>query len=464
MPVASQKRWFYAGGLLAGAVIAAGSFFAVNTLHSSPAVEHGKASSSPDASAKSKVETVQPTQGGITRKTSQPGSAHSYESADLYAKVSGFLKTQLVDIGARVKKGDLLAEIDVPELVKEVESAQASHQQALAEVAQAQARVESAVADHQAALSRVAQAKADAERYDAEVAFGQSQYDRMKELHELKGVEERLVDEKLFQLQAAQANKRAAVSAVSAFEQQGAAASSRINLAKADSKVAEAKARVAEAQLDRAKVMVAYTRILSPYDGVVTTRNYHVGAFVRSAEQGGQVPILAVDRTDLMRVKVRIPEREIPHIQPGDRVAVRFDALPGKEFSGPVARIAESEDPATRTMLAEIDLENPNRQIRDHMYGRVDITLDQAVQGVTVPSACLVGDAADGQGQVFIVEGGRAKLRKVKLGRDTGAIVEVLSGLSTSDAVIIRPAGGLADGAEVVSNMPPGQAAAIAQK
>jgi RND family efflux transporter MFP subunit len=434
-------------------------------LYSSPATgAHATEVSVQKASDAVRVETVAPTKGGLKRHSSQPGTAHSFESADLFAKVSGFLKTQHVDIGSRVKKGDRLAEIDVPELVKDVEAATASHQQTLAEFAQAEARVESAIADQKAAQSRVAQAKADAERHLAGVQYSQKQYDRIKELNELKGIEDRLVDEKLFQLQSSQADERAAQSAVLAFEQQAIAAQSRVNLAKADLEVAKAKSRVAESQLERAKVMAAYTQVVSPYDGVVTARNFHPGAFVRSPEQGGQVPLLSVDRTDLIRVKVRIPEREILFIQPGDQVTIRFDALPGKDFSAPVARIAESEDAATRTMLAEVDLPNPDRLIRDHMYGRVEITLDEALEGVTIPSACLVGDAAAGQGQVYVVENGRARLRKVQLGRDTGVQVEVLTGLSTSDSVILRPAGGLAEGAEVVFSQVAAAVPAIAHK
>jgi HlyD family secretion protein len=450
MARAKHAHWWYLGGLMVLAGVVAGGFLGARALHHGPAA-HAAELAVPPASTAIRVESVSPAKGGLLRRTSQPGSAHSFQSADLYAKVSGFLKEQHVDIGSQVKKGDLLAELDVPELVKDVEAANAAQLQALAEVAQAAARVDSAIADQKASQSRVTQAKSDAERYQAEVKFAQRQYDRLKELYELKGIEERLVDEKHFQLQAALANQRAAESAVGAFEQQAAAAESRVRLARADTEVAKAKAKVAESQQERAKVMLAYTKITSPYDGVITSRNYHPGAFVRSPEQGGQVPVLSVDRTDLMRVQVRIPEREVPYIQPGDKVVIRFDALPGHEFSVPVARIAESEDPATRTMLAEIDVANPERRIRDHMYGRVEITLDDAQAGVTVPSACLVGDVASGEGQVFVVENGQARLRKVRIGRDTGAQVEILSGVGADERVVLRPPAGLADGAEVAA-------------
>jgi RND family efflux transporter MFP subunit len=464
MPASRRYSWLFCGVLLSLLALTGAGYVGAKRFFPSPVAVVHAAEPASTKSAAVHVETASPTKGGLVRRTSQPGSAHSFESADLYAKVSGFLKTLKVDIGSQVKTGDLLAEVDVPELVEDVEGATAAYQQSVAEVTQAEARVDSAVADHLAAKARVAQANADAERFDAEVAYAQKQFDRIKELSDLKGIEDRLVDEKQYQLQASQANRRAAASAVLSYEQQAVAADSRIKLAKADLLVAKAKSSVAESRVDRAKLMVLYTKVFSPYDGVVTARNYHIGSFVRSPEQGGQTPIVAVERTDLMRVKVRIPEREIPYIQPGDRVTIRFDALPGKQFTEPVARIAESEDPTTRTMLAEVDVPNPDRIIRDQMYGRVEIMLDEALHGVTIPSACLVGDSADGQGQVYVVENGRAKLRKVQIGRDTGAQVEVLSGLNTSDNVIVRPAGGLADGAEVATAAGAAPAPAVAHK
>src|SRR5262249_23851244 len=146
-----------------------------------------------------RVETVAAAKGGLAHVSSEPGSAHSFESADLFAKVSGYVEKLYVDIGSRVKRGDLLAEIDVPELTKDVESAPASYQQALAEVAQAESRIESAIADQKAAEAKVAQSKADVDRWKAEVAFSESQYERNRELFDLKAMPERVVEEKLRQ-------------------------------------------------------------------------------------------------------------------------------------------------------------------------------------------------------------------------------------------------------------------------
>jgi HlyD family secretion protein len=455
MPNFRVSRWWSLGAIIAviALVCLPLGIMRSSRLHSAPPAPEPVASPAKPEEKGLRVETILPSKGGMSRKTSQPGSAHSWESAELFSKVSGFLLKLHVDIGTHVNGGDLLAEIDVPELKEDVASAAALCEQAKAEVAQAEARVESSIADHKAAQSRVAQARAEVERFDAEVDFNQKQFDRIHELSNLKGIEQRVVDERQLQLQSAHANQRSGKSTVMAAEQQAVAAESRIALARADLQVSRAKLKVAESALARANVMASYTRIIAPYDGIITGRNFHRGAYVRSPDQGGNTSLLSLDFTDTMRVKVMIPEREVPFIQTGDKAVVRFDALPQREFVGKVARIAESEDAATRTMLAEIDLPNPEHLIRDHMYGRVEIQLEEASYGVTVSSNCLVGDVTDGQAQLFVVQDGQAKLRKVTVGRDTGIEVEVLSGLSAEESVVTRPPSGLTDGTPVAGIM-----------
>lgn len=445
------SRWWYLGAVIAVIALACLPIGMMrgNRLHSAPPTHEVASHPAKAADTVQRVEAMLPIKGGLSRNTSQPGSAHSWESAELYSKVSGFLLMQHVDIGSHVKRGDLLAELDVPELKEDVESAAALCEQARAEVAQAEARVESSIADHKASQSRIAQMKSDVERFDADVQFNQKQFDRITELSNLKGIEQRVVDERQLQFQTAQANQRSAKSTVLAAEQQAVAAEARIALAKAELQVSRAKLKVAESALARTNVMASYTRIVSPYDGIITCRNFHRGAYIRSPDQGGSVPLLSIDCTDVMRVKVRIPEREVPYIQAGDKAIVRFDALPQREFIGKVARIAESEESATRTMLAEVDLPNPDHVIRDHMYGRVEIQLEEASQGLTISSNCLAGDVVNGQAQLFVVQEGQAKLRKVTVGRDTGIEVEVLSGLSPDETVIVRPSSGLTDGTAV---------------
>jgi RND family efflux transporter MFP subunit len=450
-------------GLIAGTLAVAICAFGLSHSHPSQAEENHSSLAAENAVQSSssyaiRVETVHPKPGGIARTTSQPGSAHSYESAELYSKVSGYLQTQNVDIGSRVKQGDILAVIYVPELTKELEYATAMLQQTKAEVIQMQSRIASSIADQKAAEAYVTQTEAEVQRHEAEMSFREKQYNRIQELSKLNSVEDRLVDEKLDQLHAAEGAVRAAHRAVLTARQQAAADEARVAQARADLVMAQAKVRVAEASLEKAQVMVAYTKITSPYDGVITRRNFYRGAFIRAPDQGGQIPLLCVDRMDLMRVVVQIPDREVPYTNPGDKAKVRLDALPDHAFAGQISRVADAEDPETRAMRIEIDLPNPAGLIRDGMYGKVDIELEPAPAGVTISSACLVGNEQHGKSQLFVVKEGKARLRPVNVGKDTGVYVEVLSGLTTADEVIVQPPAGLADG-NVVTAAPAAQVA-----
>lgn len=398
------------------------------------------------AKTKARVEVVCPIAGGLLRSSSQPGTAHSYESADLYPKLSGFLKSMAVDIGTIVKAGDILAELDVPELQQDVLAAEASLKQAIAEVAQAVANIHSVTADQKAAEAKVLLAKAEQQRIASELTLADKQLARMRELNQLRAIEDRIVDEKTQQLASAKASVSAAESTVKAAEQEVESAKARIALAESQLNVMQAKQQVAQSQLERSRVMASYTSIVSPYDGVITARNFHRGAYIRSPDHGGDKPILSVDRTDLMRVVLRIPERDVPHVHKGDLCQIKFDAFPKRTFKGPIARIAATEDSATRTMAVEIDLPNPDGLIRDHMYGRVFVALEEATDGQTIPSTCIIGDTAEGKAKVYTVQSGKLVLKSIEIGRDTGVETEVVAGLAEEDQVVVRPANGLSEG------------------
>ncbi len=261
--------------------------------------------------------------------------------------MSGYLQTQNVDIGLRVKRNQVLAEIYVPELTKELEYAAAMQQQSKAEVVQMESRIKSAIADQVAAEAYVVQTEADVQRREAEKNFRDKQYHRIFDLSKMNSIEDRLVDEKLDQLHAAEAAVREASSAVLTARKQAAADAARVDQARADLVMADAKVRVADASFEKAQVMVAYTKITSPYDGVITRRNFYRGAFIRAPDQGGQIPLLCVDRMDLMRVVVQIPDKEVPYTNPGDKAKVRLDALPDHAFEGTISRVADAEDPET---------------------------------------------------------------------------------------------------------------------
>jgi RND family efflux transporter MFP subunit len=383
-----------------------------------------------------RVEVIRPQQGGLTRTSSQTGTVHPFEWAELFAKVSGFLKWQEVDIGSPVKKGDPLAVIDDPEVYKERDRAAAAVTQAKAAVVQAQARVETAQADVKAAESLVAKAQADVARYISNRKYREKMLARYQDLFRQKAVPQQVVDEYEEHYEAALAEERSAEAAVVAANAQATAAKAKVDQAEADLEEARSNVEVAQATQAKDQVLVDYTKITSPYDGVVTQRTFHVGDFIRSAAEGNERPMLSVARTDKVRVVTYVPDRDVPFVDIGDKAVVTLDALPNRKFEGAVSRFSYSEDPENRTMRTEIDLENPKGLLRQGMYGIATIYLEPDSARLTIPSACLVGKIEAGKSSVFVARSGRAHEVPVKVGSDDGIRIEILDGLKPDDEVI----------------------------
>jgi len=396
-----------------------------------------------------RVATISPQSGGVIRSTKLPCSAHWYDSADLFAKVSGYLAQLNVDIGSRVKAGELLALIDIPELEQDVVLANAALQHQLAAVSQFEARKKSAVAEFHAAEAACVKAEADVHRWDAEILFREKEYRRLQALSQANSVQEALVDEKLFQLQSVQVGKRSAETAVLFAKQQALAAGARVELSEADLAVARMQTKIEDAKLKKSQLYASFSKITSPYNGVVTARRFHPGEFIQAADKSSGEALLTVGRTDLVRVVVHIPDRDVPYADAGDPVEIEFDTLPGHHFQGELARVAYSEDMRTRTMRAEVDLPNDKNLIVDQMYGQMTIQLQAAAESLTLPAVCLVGDLKNGQGNVFVVRNGTAQLETVTVGLHDGIRVEILQGLSPDDVIVIRPPTGLSDGSTV---------------
>ena len=295
-------------------------------------------------------------------------------------------------------------------------------------------------------MAFIKQAEAEVKRTGAYHDYRILQFDRIEDLFKHQSIEARLVDEKKQEMNAAAAAELSAQAGVLTAKAKAAAAEANVSQAKADLVNAKANVEVAQATFDKAKVFVDYTKIVSPYNGVVTRRAYFRGAFIRSAEQGGLVPLLAISRTDLMRVVVMVPDRDVPYIAVGKAATIQIDALPGEDFHGKVSRMADSEDPETRTMRVEIDLPNPDNKLREGMYGRVLIPLNEGTGTLAIPSECLAGDIENNQASVFVVRDGKAHLEKVIVGSDTGLKIEIIKGLTAESQVVSRHNGPLKEG------------------
>ncbi len=394
------------------------------------------------------VNVIKPRKGGMARTTTQPGTLHAFQYADLFAKASGYLRAQVVDIGDTVEKGQLLAEVYDPERQQEVELT-------AAEVERSKTAVEQAVAMETAAEAEVAAAEAVVEVKKTEISqtaairrFREKEYIRYLELARHQAVDQRVADEKQEEYEGAKAAEEKAHAAVKAALADLARDRALVLTAKANVSHARAQVRVAEAKMAQAMILVQYTRITSPYKGVVTLRTFHDGDFIREAVRADEPPILSVARTDVMRVVVYVPDRDTPYVDRGDPAVVRIDALGGEEFKGKVMRFAEIEDPANRTMRTEVDLPNPTGRLRMGMYGSVSILLEPPTDALTVPSKALHQLEA-GAAFLYVAKDGRAHKKNVRVGRDDGILVEVIEGLTLDDQVIVGYTGSIQDGEPV---------------
>lgn len=409
----------------------------------------GDDSDSKQDKSRLRVKVVTPQKGGLVRTTTQPGVLHAFQYADLFAKQSGYLTAQGVDIGDTVERGEVLAEIFDPEVQQAAEEAAAIVEQAKAEIELAASRITAAEADVTAAEAVVSQRKAQVGKYTSARKFREKEYVRYIELTQKRAVDYRIADEKQAEYESALSAEKEAEAAVKTAAAELERAMAEVVRAKAALSSARANLRVREAAQKAAEIMTEYLQLVSPYDGIVTNRNYHRGAFIRAADQGDQPAVLSIARTDLMRVVVYVRDIDVPYLDRGDEAVVLIDALRGEQFRGKVARFSGYEDPANRTMRAEIDLENPTGRLREGMYGAVTILLEPPTDHLTVPSGCLHERTEQGEGTVFVVYGHTASETSVRVGRDNGIRCEITGGLSEDDSVIVSYSGSLEDGEPV---------------
>jgi RND family efflux transporter MFP subunit len=451
----SKVLWFCFGFAALCLVLGGGYYFGHELFRteagapghpSGPAGENSPAP--PPSDEPATVEYVLPQKGGIARTSTQPGSVLSFESVDLYAGVPGYLRQQSVDIGDRVRQGQILAVVDVPDLEKQVQHNAAVVEQARSHVAQMKAKLASAQADAEAARAAVPHAEALLRSKSAELLYRRQQLDRMKELASSRSIEDKLVDEYTSHRDAVREAEVAAKEAVNSAKANVKAVEAKVVAAEADIHVAEAEVKVAQAELEKSQIMVGFATIPAPFDGVVTKRNFFARDYVRSANESGALPLFNVQKTDLLRVVVQIPDRDVPYCAPGKPAFIEADALPGQKFEGKVSRISQSEDPQTRLMHVEIDLPNPKGKLYQGMFVHATIVLDQNPGIFSLPSECLARKSEDGKAAVFVVRDGHAHRVPVRTGGDNGVQVEILSGIKADDKVILHP-GGLSDGASV---------------
>ncbi len=382
------------------------------------------------------VQVVQPTPGGLERVAVLPGHVRPAAQQQVTSAVSGYLKRLIVGIGDRVKRGEVLAEIDAPLLQLEAKQAAVAVVVAEGQVVEAKARVATATAELKASHDLIAQREAEILSTSGNLAFVEKKFARMQQLANQKSVDKALVDEQQQRLHAAQGQNQKAQAALAGARSELAVQESKIEIARAAMESAKANVTIAKLAQEKAQVQVGYTALRSGFDGVVTQVNFNVGDFIKALDSGLSQPLLTVQRVDVVRVVADVPQTDVLLTRPGVPVDLTEDDL---KLSGlKVSRIGFAVNEKTATMPIEIDVPNPENRLRPGMFTRVTLHLAKGkADAFTVPEAALVqqGDLFS----IYVVRDGKAHLTRVGLGRGRDGQVEILSGVQASDRIVINP-------------------------
>lgn len=357
---------------------------------------------------------VHPERGTLHRSVRQPGHVQAFERTPIVAKIAGYVQKWNADIGDRVRKGDVLAELWVPELMAELRQKEAQVRQAEKALAMADAQIATAKA-------QVQEAEAGLGRAEATRSYWQGQSERFARLAKTGVSDKQNQEEALDQYRSASAAYR---------EAQAKVATARSNQTEKEAARDKADADVHAARADRERVvaLAGYARFTSPYDGVVSQRNIDTQQFVQPAVGVKGDVLYVVERTDQVRVFVTVPEADADWVTPGAAAKVRVQVLPDQDFTGRVTRTAWSLDQTTRTLLSEIDLPNGDGRLRPGMYATVTIAAERP-GALSLPASAVVteGDVTSGYRSYFFeVADGHARRLPVQLGLVGNDRVEVL--------------------------------------
>lgn len=402
-----------------------------------------------DASA-SRVEVITVPAIDLTETVEVAGSVEGFETADMYAKVGGYLAKINVDIGDRIEQGQVLAQLMVPEMVEQLNQTRALKAQAVAGQSRAAAAISEAASQVASAQAMQAEAAAGLNEKKALENKAKADFARLSALG--GSVRRELIDAAKFALEAATAGVETARARMNSAQALVAAAVAHQKTADAEQSIADSAIEVADAKFAYAEVMANYAYIVAPFDGGVITRMADPGDFIQSADGNSAAkPVFQVARLDHVRVRLDIPMNRVALLGKGDKVVFdRITALPGVTISGEdvvVSRFSAGLNSSSRMMRVEVDLPNADGRLKPGYYGYVTITLAKLENKPVVPSSALLisGDKK----YVFVVEGNTVEKRLVTVNYEDGNIVGIESGLKKGEQVVRSGGGQLSDGQKV---------------
>jgi HlyD family secretion protein len=371
-----------------------------------------------------------PVQRTIHYVVEQPGRIEPFEETPIYAKIPGYVKTVAVDIGDRVKRGDLLVEMSVPEVVEAHHARQALVTQAQLGVSQSERSIDVTQASIATAQADLDVARAARQKSEANVKRWNSECERMQQLSRDKVVDTQSRDEVENQCRAAQAADKEAAARIRGGEASLIEARARLAKTKTDLAAAKNQLVVAQAEERESAAMLAYSKILAPYDGVISDRQVHTGHYLNAANGSTTGhSLLVIVRTDKVRVFAEVPESDAVRIAGGAQGHIRVQTLNDREFPGKVAGTSWSLDPTQRTLRTEIDFSNPDGTLRPGMYCHSLIDVEHGQAWEIPASAVLVRDETT---FCYVVRDGKTRRLPLRLGLRDGDRVEVLKMQATS--------------------------------
>ncbi len=389
----------------------------------------GKTVAEPEATSDVRtVAVVSPTWTSLYWTIQQPASIEAFEETPILPKIAGYVESWNVDIGDHVRKGQLLAELWVPEVVAGLRQKEAAVVQAEAQIVQAREVLRTAEATVVRAEANRKLAEASRLRADADKARWQSQYERERKLLSEQATSTKQVEIATNQLRAAEASQGETSAAVEAARATVAESKAQRDKAAADVRVAEANLQAARADRDQSAALRNYARIEAPFDGVVSQRHVSRGDFVQPPTTGSREPLYVIQRRDLMRIFIEVPEAEAVWVKEGDPVQVRIPVLNNQQFNGTVRRMAYALRRRSRTLLTEVDLPNPDDLLRPGTYAQASIQVKRD-HVLTLPASAVAteGDVNEGyQSYCFVLEKGKVRRVLVEVGSRASGQVEVL--------------------------------------
>ncbi len=403
-PIAAPARvrtvWWLllVGIMLSGAALAGGLVAGIR-----PRLDREKelnAAAAEVSTALPRVPVVDAKAASATTERVLPGDCHPLMEAALYARTAGYLKSRRVDIGDRVKEGDLLAEISSPEVDAQLEQARATQLLTLANLERDQAS--SALADAELLRSRRLMAR----------------------------------------------------QAATAQEHEGFLARDRV--ADANVKAAESGLKMNEANIHRLETLRSFQKVIAPFSGIVTARNFDPGDLVSADSSTTSREMFHIVQMDTLRVFANVPQMFSTDVKVGQTAIVYRRDDPKQTFAGTVTRTASALDPGTRTLLTEVQVRNPDGAMRPGMYLQVRFLFERQVPTVVVPAAALV-TRSDGPKLVVLDAQDRIHYRAVQLGRDFGLETEILAGIDVREKVAVNPRDEMPEGTQVQPVALPGR-------